>query len=298
MRVSELEALDTEQINESSRAIDRMSALEIATLMNQLDRTIPDAIRPALPQIGKAIDAAEKALRNGGRMLYVGAGTSGRLGVLDASECPPTFGVAPGTVMGLIAGGERALTDAVEGAEDDEEQAVADLKACGAGSQDLVIGITASGRTPYVCAALQYAKSLGCTTVSVSCVRGSRCSSISHICIEAVTGAEVITGSTRLRAGTATKMILNMISTGAMVRMGKVYGNLMVDLAARNEKLYLRCIRILREAAGIVEDEAVSTLKAAKGDLKAAILMAKEGCSREEALSRLKENGGRIRDRE
>ena len=140
--------------------------------------------------------------------------------------------------------------------------------------------------------------SLGCTTVSVSCVRGSRCGSISHICIEAVTGAEVITGSTRLRAGTATKMILNMISTGAMVRMGKVYGNLMVDLTARNEKLYLRCIRILREAAGIVEDEAVSTLKAAKGDLKAAIIMAKEGCSREEALSRLKENGGRIRDRE
>lgn len=267
-----LDKLDTEQRNVLSTDIDKMTPLEIVTLMNNQDKTVTDAVHAALVDIAEAICAAEASLREGGRVIYVGAGTSGRLGVLDASECPPTFGVSPETFTSIIAGGERAVYEAIEGAEDDGEQAVIDMKKCGVTAIDMVIGLSASGRTPYVAAALSYASNQGCRTASIACVSDSEIGKIADIAIEAVTGAEVITGSTRLRAGTAQKMILNMISTGTMVRMGKVYKNFMVDLMPTNEKLRARCIKIFTEATGLSKEEAQRYLDANGGNLKQAIL--------------------------
>lgn len=266
-----LDKLDTEQINSESIDIDKMSPLQIATLMNDQDRTIAERVSKALPQIAMAIEAGEKTLKKGGRILYIGAGTSGRLGILDASECPPTFGVSPDTFVGIIAGGEKAICEAVEGAEDDEEQAVTDLRNRNITDADMLIGLAASGRTPYVKAAIRYASSLGCVTVSVACVSESEIGKMAQIPIEVVTGAEVITGSTRLRAGTAEKMVLNMISTGTMVRMGKVFRNFMVDLIPTNEKLKERCIRILTEATGVDRETAIRCLEKNEGNMKETI---------------------------
>lgn len=292
--MTEISSLHTEQRNIESSDIDRMTSLEIAELMNCCDRSIPYAVEKALPEIAEAITSAETVLRNGGRVIYIGAGTSGRLGVLDASECPPTFGVSPDSVVGIIAGGQTALTEAVEGAEDDAGQAEKDLKQHELTEKDFVVGISASGRTPYVAGGLIYAKSLGCRTAAVSCVNGSNIGEIADISIEADTGPEVITGSTRLRAGTAQKMILNMISTGSMVRIGKTYRNLMVDLVPKNEKLRLRCVKILCEAASLSVEQAEIRLKEAKGNLKAAIVMSMNNCSLEMAESLLRENDNKI----
>ena len=282
----ELRKLETEQVNEESKHIDRMSPEEIASLMNRQDLSVIEAVQREVSHIGRAISDAEDALRAGGRIFYIGAGTSGRLGVLDASECVPTFGVSPDTFIGIIAGGKRAVFEAVEGAEDDENQGAKDIKAQQLRKEDMVIGIAASGRTPYVIGALKYANSLGCRTASIACVSNSRIGQVASCAIEVVTGPEVISGSTRLKAGTAQKMVLNMISTGAMVRMGKVYENYMVDLTPTNEKLKARCINIFTDITGLSEEEANVYIAENDGNLKKAILSAKSarGMSEEDAL--------------
>ena len=287
--------LTTEQRNPNTMDLDLMSPLEIVTVMNQEDHTVADAVAKCLPAIAKAAQMAAEAFQKGGRMLYVGAGTSGRLGVLDASECPPTFGVHEGMVIGVIAGGNDAITHAVEGAEDDAEKAVNDLKDYSLNENDLVAGIAASGRTSYVYSALQYAKSIGCATVSIACNKNALISEVADCAIEAVTGPEVLTGSTRLKAGTATKMILNMISTAAMVQCGKVYENLMVDVVQSNQKLQRRALRIVMSAAGVDVQEASATLEKAGGNCKKAIVMLKEKCTLAEAEEILQKNGGHIR---
>ena len=224
-----------------------------------------------MPEIAKAVDLIAQKISEGGRLFYIGAGTSGRLGVLDASECPPTFGVAPDLVQGIIAGGDFALKNAVEGAEDDKSAAAKDLRAQNFSAADILVGIASSGRTPYVIAAIEHAKNLGAQTVAISCVENSELSKIADISINPITGAEVITGSTRLKAGTATKMILNMLSTGAMIRLGKVYGNLMVDVRATNEKLRDRAKRIVIAATNCSEAQAARALELCNGHAKAAI---------------------------
>lgn len=266
-----LDELDTEQRNIKSMDLDKMTPIRIAELMNDQDRTIADAVSHALDDIALAIEAAEKTIKKGGRIFYVGAGTSGRLGILDASECPPTFGVSGDMFIGLIAGGDRAIREAVEGAEDNETQACSDLEAYSLRDDDMVIGLAASGRTPYVIGALKYAHSIGCCTASIACVSNSEIGRYADIKIEVITGAEVVTGSTRLRAGTAQKMVLNMISTGAMVRVGNVYSNLMVNLVPTNEKLKARCVRIFMEATGLDENTAIRCLEESDGNLKEAI---------------------------
>lgn len=266
-----LDKLETEQRNIKSMDLDKMTPFQIAELMNAQDKTIADAVNLALNDIALAIENAEKTLNNDGRIFYVGAGTSGRLGVLDASECPPTFGVDSDVFIGIIAGGDRAVREAVEGAEDDENRACSDLKAYSLNDKDMVIGLAASGRTPYVIGALKYARSLSCCTASIACVSNSVIGKYADVKIEVITGAEVVTGSTRLRAGTAQKMVLNMISTGAMVRVGNVYSNLMVNLVPNNEKLKGRCVRIFMEATGLDENTAIRCIEDSNGNLKAAI---------------------------
>lgn len=266
-----LDKLETEQRNIKSMDLDKMTPFQIAELMNAQDKTIADAVNLALNDIALAIENAEKTLNNDGRIFYVGAGTSGRLGVLDASECPPTFGVDSDVFIGIIAGGDRAVREAVEGAEDDENRACSDLKAYSLNDKDMVIGLAASGRTPYVIGALKYARSLSYCTASIACVSNSVIGKYADVKIEVITGAEVVTGSTRLRAGTAQKMVLNMISTGAMVRVGNVYSNLMVNLVPNNEKLKARCVRIFMEATGLDENTAIRCIEDSNGNLKEAI---------------------------
>ena len=273
-----------------------MSALEIATVMNREDRSIPLCIEPALPDIAAAITAIEKAFLAGGRLFYMGAGTSGRLGVLDASECPPTFGVDPGQVVGLIAGGEAALRNPIEGAEDDRAQGRADLEAHGLTAADVVVGIAASGRTPYVLGGMEYAKSLGCTVVGIACNKGSAVGAAGDIAIEASPGPEVLTGSTRLKAGTTQKMILNILSTGAMVRTGKAYQNLMVDVVQSNEKLHVRAENIVMEATGVDRAEARRQIDAAGGSVKLAITMVLTGADRQTSERLLAAAGGHVRE--
>lgn len=292
----DLNNMMTETRNPDTMHLDEMSALEIVTAMNREDRKVPEGIEPVLPQIAAVVETVEAAFRNGGRLFYLGAGTSGRLGVLDASECPPTFGVEPGMVVGLIAGGDRALRFPIEGAEDSRELGRKDLEEHDLCAKDVVVGIAASGRTPYVLGALDYARSIGCKTAAIACNKGSAVGQAADIAIEAQVGPEVLTGSTRLKAGTAQKMILNMITTGAMVRIGKAYQNLMVDVVQSNEKLETRAENIVMAATGVERSQARQTIDAAGGKVKLAITMILTGRDVEQAAQLLEEAGGRVRD--
>ena len=295
MEELELTKATTEQRNPRSMGLDRMSSLEIAKLMNDEDKGVALAVEKVLPEVAKAIDWAREALGKGGRLIYIGAGTSGRLGVLDAAECPPTFGVEPGVVVGLIAGGDRALTTSVEGAEDDPILCEEDLRSLGLNSKDLVVGLAASGRTPYVLGGFAYAKKVGCRTVAISCNSESAIGREAGLSIEPVTGPEVLTGSTRLKAGTAEKMVLNMISTGSMVGLGKAYENLMVDVQQSNHKLTSRAVNIVCEATGCSTESARETLDRSLQDVKVAVVMLLAGISVEEARGRLESSSGHVR---
>jgi len=290
-----IDHLTTETRNPRTMNLDMMTPLEIATAMNREDALVPKAIEPQLPNIAQAIEWASESVKNGGRIIYMGAGTSGRLGVLDAVECPPTFGVKPETVVGLIAGGERAFIKAVEGAEDNSELGRQDLINIALTDKDTVIGIAASGRTPYVLGGLGYARERGCRTVGISCNPGSPVGQAAELAIEVIPGPEVLTGSTRLKAGTAQKLILNMISTGTMVRSGKAFENLMADVMPTNEKLRVRAENIVIEATGISRAEAKAALEKCGGKVKTAILMVLSNCSPEEAADKLEAADGHIR---
>ena len=292
----DLNKMMTETRNPDTMHLDEMSALEIVTAMNREDRKVPEGIEPVLPQIAAVVETVEAAFGNGGRLFYLGAGTSGRLGVLDASECPPTFGVEPGMVVGLIAGGDRALRFPIEGAEDSRELGRKDLEEHDLCAKDVVVGIAASGRTPYVLGALDYARSIGCKTAAIACNKGSAVGQAADIAIEAQVGPEVLTGSTRLKAGTAQKMILNMLTTGAMVRIGKAYQNLMIDVVQSNEKLETRAENIVMAATGVERSQARQTIDAAGGKVKLAITMILTGRDVEQAAQLLEEAGGRVRD--
>ena len=285
----------TESSNPASERIDTFSTLEIVRLMNAEDSTVPVAIARVATEIAKAIDVIADRWRTGGRLIYLGAGTSGRLGVLDASECPPTFSTPPEQVIGLIAGGYTALTRAVEGAEDHPEFAVADLQRVQLNGGDVVVGIATSGRTPYVIGGLEYARSLGATTIGLACNDGSPLIAVSDVMLTPVVGPEVISGSTRLKAGTATKLILNMLTTGAMVRLGKTYGNLMVDLRATNVKLVARTRRIVSKLTGISEADAETELARCQGELKTAIVTVRRKVAPEMARQLLNDAGGQLR---
>jgi N-acetylmuramic acid 6-phosphate etherase len=285
----------TESRNPHSESIDTLSPLEIVRLMNSEDAKVVDAVGAEAESIAQAIEWAADRLRRGGRLVYVGAGTSGRLGILDASECPPTFSTPPGMVGGLIAGGLTALTRAVEGAEDDHDHGAADIATLGVGEDDLVVGIATSGRTPYVLGAVREARRCGTSTVGLTCNRPSLLGGEVDLEIAPLVGAEVISGSTRLKAGTATKLILNMISTGAMVRIGKTLGNRMVDLQPSNEKLRIRSRRILREMAGVDDALASQILARCGGYLKRALVVALAGVDPDVAQALLDTHGGQVR---
>ncbi len=263
--------LTTEKRNAASANIDKVSTLEMVKIINDEDKKVAVAVEKVLPQIASAVDLIAEKIGSGGRLFYIGAGTSGRLGVLDASECPPTFGVENTLVQGIIAGGNYALTNAVEGAEDDKNLAIEDLREKNFSAADVLVGIAASGRTPYVISGVEYAKQIGAVSIGVSCVENSALAKVVDIEITPVTGAEVITGSTRMKAGTATKMILNMLTTGAMIKLGKVYGNLMVDVKATNKKLRDRAKRIVIAATGCNEAAAIDALNKFDGHAKTAI---------------------------
>ena len=289
-----LSTLITEQQNPNSMHVDSLSALEIVQLMNQEDKQVPLAIEKCLPQIAQAVECIVAAFQQGGRLIYIGAGTSGRLGVLDASECPPTFGVSPEMVKGIIAGGERALRHPIEGAEDSKEQAVIDLQTIQFSSKDVLVGIAASGRTPYVVGALEYAKSLGSATVSIASNPNSAMANIVDIAIDTVVGPEVLTGSSRLKSGTAQKLVLNMLTTASMILMGKCYQNLMVDVQASNEKLKARAIRIVMQATDCDKALAEETLKQADQNAKLAIMMILSGLDRAQAEALLEKHQGKL----
>jgi N-acetylmuramic acid 6-phosphate etherase len=289
-----LDQLLTEQRNPASRNIDALSTEDMLRVINDEDQRVADSVRCEIPQIARAVDAIVSAIENGGRLFYIGAGTSGRLGVLDASECPPTFSVDPELVQGIIAGGERALSRATEASEDDAGMGARDLLDRGFTARDVLTGIAASGRTPYVLGAVAQARELGAVTIGISCTPDSLLSRAVDIAIEPLPGPEIITGSTRMKAGTATKLVLNMLSTGAMIRLGYVYGNLMVNVQPRNEKLVDRARRIIAEAAGVSYDRAAELLEQSGGSVKTAILMAKLGVDRVAAGERLARAGGRI----
>ncbi|EPK7284449.1 N-acetylmuramic acid 6-phosphate etherase [Citrobacter farmeri] len=290
-----LGALVSETRNPQTMDLDALSTLELVHRFNQQDTLVAEAVKATLPDVASAVDAAAEALKSGGRIIYMGAGTSGRLGVLDASECPPTFGVPHGLVVGLIAGGPGALLKAVEGAEDNAQLGEDDLIALNLTPQDLVVGLAASGRTPYVIGGLKYARKIGCNTVAISCNPDSPIAREADIAISPVVGPEALTGSTRLKSGTAQKLVLNMISTGAMVKFGKVYQNLMVDMKATNIKLMDRACRMVVEATGIARAEAEMLLKQTDFDVKPAILMALSGLSAEAAREKLVAHQGFLR---
>ena len=289
-----LSTLITEQRNPNSMHVDSLSALEIVQLMNEEDKQVPLAIEKCLPQIAQAVERIVAAFQQGGRLVYIGAGTSGRLGVLDASECPPTFGVSPEMVKGIIAGGERALRHPIEGAEDSKAQAVIDLQTIQFSSKDVLVGIAASGRTPYVIGALEYAKSLGSVTVSIASNPNSAMANIVNIAIDTVVGPEVLTGSSRLKSGTAQKLVLNMLTTASMILMGKCYQNLMVDVQASNEKLKARAIRIVMQATDCDKALAEETLKQADQNAKLAIMMILSGLDRSQAEALLEKHQGKL----
>lgn len=291
-----LATIETEVRNVDTMDIDHVSALEIVEKINREDHKVADAVALAKNQIAEIIEKAGQRLKEGGRIIYIGAGTSGRLGVLDASECPPTYGVSPDLVMGLIAGGEDAMFKAKEGAEDDPNLAVEDLKRITLCSKDSVIGLAASGRTPYVIGGLDYARSIGAYTASVSCVSNAKISEHAETAVEVITGAEAVTGSTRMKAGTAQKMVCNMISTGCMIRYGKVYENLMVDMQPTNEKLVERAGRIISQATGCDLEKAHQLLEESGRDVKIAIIMGCGNISAEEARNCLEGAGGNVHD--
>ena len=291
----DLSGLSTEGINPATRDLDRMTTLALVQAINQEDARVAQAVAGAAVEIAAAIDAIADRMRGGGRLVYTGAGTSGRLGVLDASECPPTFSLPPGRVVGIIAGGERALRSSVEEVEDQPESGEADLRAIGLTPSDCVVGLTASGRTPYVIGALRYARSLGALSVGLACNRPAAISSACEIAILVPVGPEVLSGSTRLKSGTAQKMVLNMLSTGVMVRLGKTYGNLMIDVHPANAKLRVRAARLLCQAAGLDQVEARALLERSGWELKTAVVMARLRCPPEVARQKLAEAGGFIR---
>lgn len=274
-----LEKLTTEQRNPATEHIDELPTLDMVALMNAEDKKVAEAVEKILPEIARAIDLIAEKLQKGGHLFYMGAGTSGRLGILDAVECPPTYGTDYELVQGLIAGGATAIFQAKEGAEDAPALGRADLEEAGFAAKDVLVGIAASGRTPYVKGGLAYAKELGATAIALACAEQAEIAELSDLALLPVTGPEVVTGSTRMKAGTAQKMVLNMLSTGTMVKLGKVYGNLMVDVKATNEKLAERALRIVMAAAGCQRKEAEAALRRAGGQAKLAILIALTGCS-------------------
>ena len=290
-----LSTLITEQRNPHSMEVDRLSALEIVTLMNTEDKQVPLAVERVLPQIAQVVEAVVKAFQCGARLVYLGAGTSGRLGVLDASECPPTFGVHNEMVKGIIAGGEPAIRYPIEGAEDNSNAAVTDLQAIDFNAKDVLVGIAASGRTPYVLSALGYAKQLGAITVSIASNPNSPMAQTADIAIDTLVGAEVLTGSSRLKSGTAQKLVLNMISTASMILLGKCYENLMVDVQASNEKLKARAVRIVMQATECDETIAEQTLTIAEQNAKLAIMILLSGLEKDEAQALLEKEKGRLR---
>jgi N-acetylmuramic acid 6-phosphate etherase len=285
----------TEAINERTREFDLLPLLDQARLMNEEDRGVPAVVGTVLPQIADAVTRIAQALRGGGRLVYVGAGTSGRLAALDAVECPPTFGTDPDQVQAVLAGGPGTLTDAVEGAEDDERAGEREIDARAVGPKDVIVAVAASGTTPYVLAAARRARARGATTVAVTCVAGSPIAAACDLAITPVVGPEVIAGSTRLKAGTAQKLVLNMLSTLAMVQLGKVYGNLMVDLRVTNEKLRRRAVRIVAAAAAVAEPQAADALARAGGRVPVAIVMLATRTTAEAAAARLARAGGSLR---
>ena len=292
---SDLRQLSTEQILPAARHLDRMSSLEIVRLINREDATVATAVRRALPQIARAIDVVAEGLRHGGRLIYVGAGTSGRIGALDASEIPPTFNTDPRTVQYLIAGGPKALAASTEASEDDTVPAVAEMKRRKPGRHDIVLGIASSGRTPFTIAAVKYARQRGARTIALTCNRNSPLERAADFAIVTEVGPEVLAGSSRMKAGTAHKMVLNMISTGAMCRLGYVYGNLMVNVWTKNAKLTERAIRILEQATGADHDAARSALRASGNRTPIAVVMLAAGVSRAQAAAALKKSNGHVR---
>ncbi|GLT13322.1 N-acetylmuramic acid 6-phosphate etherase [Vibrio algivorus] len=291
----DLTRLVTESRNTASAEIDTLSTQEMLTIINQEDQKVPLAVKAELPKIAQAVDVITQAFANGGRLIYMGAGTSGRLGILDASECPPTYGSNPDLVVGLIAGGHQAILKAVENAEDNVELGQSDLKSLNLTNKDVVVGIAASGRTPYVIGGLKYANSVGATTVSLACNPGCPMEAEAKIIITPIVGAEVVTGSSRMKAGTAQKLILNMLTTGAMIRSGKVFGNLMVDVEATNAKLIQRQTNIVVEATGATTEQAEQALNACDRHCKTAILMILADINAEQAKQRLEQHNGFIR---
>lgn len=290
-----LSKLGTEKRNQETKDIDLCTTLEMVTLMNRQDMEVPKAVATQLSEIARAVDLLYEALSRGGRMIYVGAGTSGRLGVLDASECPPTFSTPPEMVQGFIAGGDKALRSAVEGCEDSREQGVETVEKAAVTEKDVVVGITASGSASYVLAALEEARRRGARTVGVVTNAGTPLEALCDVCIAPNVGPEVITGSTRLKSGTAQKLVLNMLTTCTMIKLGKVYGNLMVDLSPSNRKLYDRAQRIIREVTGVSEVQAARALQEAGNNTKLAIMMLESGLPREQAEQKLARYGGVLR---
>lgn len=289
-----LEKLLTEARNPETENIDQLATLEILQCINQEDKKVALAIELVLPQIAQAVDWVVESLNGGGRLFYLGAGTSGRMGILDASECPPTFGTPPDLVQGIIAGGEKAVFRAVEGAEDSLTMAAEDLEYRGLSPRDVVVGIAASGRTPYVIGGLEHARQVGCHTVAVVCTPDSEMQKVSELTIAILVGPEVIMGSTRMKAGTAQKLVLNMLTTVSMIRMGKVYGNLMVDVQATNKKLVERSKRIVCLATGVSREKAEAAIVAAGGSVKVAVTLLLTGISAVEAQELILQAGGSV----
>ena len=289
-----LDKLTTESRNLNTSNIDKVSTLEMVKIINNEDKKVAEAVEKEIPKIAQAIDYIVERIKKGGRLIYIGAGTSGRLGILDASECPPTYGVSEELIQGIIAGGHEAIFRAKEGAEDSKELAIEDLKLKKLSSNDIVVGIAASGSTPYVVGGIEYGNQIGALTISITCNSDSEVSKTSQISIAPIVGAEVITGSTRLKSGTAQKLVLNMLSTGSMIKLGKVYGNLMVDVKATNKKLIERAKKIVCEATGIEKNLAEDILLKTDYDVKLSIFMILSGLSLNDAREKLLENDGYI----
>ncbi len=296
LTVGKLRSLVSETRNPRTMDLDRLSTRDLVARVNQEDQSVAQAVERELAAISDAVDQIVAAFRSGGRLIYIGAGTSGRLGVLDASECPPTFSVPPGMVVGLIAGGDTALRNSIEGAEDDPAQGAKDLQDIDLSHRDIVVGIAVSGRTPYVIGALEYAASVNAATISLTCNPNSELARHADISIAPVVGPEVLTGSTRLKSGTAQKMVLNTLTTAAMIRIGKTYENLMVDVAVSNQKLMTRALGIICDITGATQAEAERLLADSGNDLKIAILMRLTGLDRDQSKTSLEQNGGVLRN--